>query len=117
DATAVDSSLSSVEAYRAAILAAITPLAPASLELAAAEGCVLAEDVTAAVSLPSFDNSGMDGYAVQATDTDHSSERSPATLPVKGEIAAGDTGVFRLVPGTAIRIMTGARMPADADAV
>src|SRR6185437_1952466 len=106
-----------VEAHQSAILAAITPLPPVSVALADAAGCVLAEDVTAAVSLPSFDNSGMDGYAVQATDTDHSSERSPATLPVKGEIAAGDTGVFRLVPGTAIRIMTGARMPADADAV
>ena len=106
-----------VEAHQSAILAAITPLPPVSVALADAAGCVLAEDVTAAVSLPSFDNSGMDGYAVRATDTHHSSERSPATLPVKGEIAAGDTGAFRLVPGTAIKIMTGARMPADADAV
>ncbi len=106
-----------VEAHQSAILAAITALPAASVELADAEGCVLAEDVTAAVSLPSFDNSSMDGYAVQAADTDHSSERSPATLPVKGEIAAGDTGAYRLVPGTAIRIMTGARLPADADAV
>ena len=106
-----------VEAHQSAILAAITPLPPVSVALADAAGCVLAEDVTAAVSLPSFDNSGMDGYAVQATDTHRSSERSPATLPVKGEIAAGDTGVFRLVPGAAIKIMTGARMPADADAV
>ena len=61
-------SLSSVEAYQAAILSAIAPLAPVSLELAAAEGCVLAEDVTAAVALPSFDNSSMDGYAVRAAD-------------------------------------------------
>ena len=43
---------------------------PTSLELADAEGCVLAEDVTAAVSLPSFDNSSMDGYAVVAADID-----------------------------------------------
>jgi molybdopterin molybdotransferase len=115
--TAADSSLSSVEAYRAAILAAITPLAPASLELAAAEGCVLAEDVTAAVALPSFDNSGMDGYAVRAADVADAAEDSPATLPVTGEIAAGDIGAHRLAPGTAIRIMTGARLPAGADAV
>jgi len=106
-----------VEAHQSAILRAITPLPPASAELADAEGCVLAEDVTAAVSLPSFDNSSMDGYAVRAADTNHSSERSPATLPVKGEIAAGDTGVSRLAPGTAIRIMTGAQMPAGADSV
>ena len=50
----------------------------------------LAEDVTAAVSLPSFDNSSMDGYAVQSADTTHASERSPLTLPVTSEIAAGD---------------------------
>jgi molybdopterin molybdotransferase len=117
DVTAADSSLSSVEAYRAAILAAITPLAPASLELAAAEGCVLAEDVTAAVALPSFDNSGMDGYAVRAADVAGAAADSPTALPVTGEIAAGDIGTHRLAPGTAIRIMTGARLPAGADAV
>jgi len=110
-------SLTAVEEYQSAILAAITPLSPASTELAEAEGLVLAEDVTAAVSLPSFDNSSMDGYAVQAKDTTNSSERKPATLRVTGEIAAGDTGGYGLVPGAAIKIMTGARMPAGADAV
>jgi len=114
---AVDNALSTVEAYQAAILAAITPLAPASLELAAAEGCVLAEDVTAAVALPSFDNSSMDGYAVYAADVAGAAEDSPATLPVTGEIAAGDVGDYRLAPGTAIRILTGAQLPAGADAV
>ena len=74
--TAADGSLSSVESYRSAILAAITPLAPTSLELGDAEGCVLAEDVTAAVSLPSFDNSSMDGYAVVAADTELQSSKT-----------------------------------------
>ncbi len=114
---AVDSRLSTVEAYRAAILAVIAPLAPARLELASAEGCVLAEDVTAAVALPSFDNSSMDGYAVHAADVAGAAEDSPVTLPVTGEIAAGDTGVYQLAPGTAMRIMTGAQMPAGADVV
>ncbi|MGH3251060.1 MAG: molybdotransferase-like divisome protein Glp, partial [Trebonia sp.] len=82
-----------------------------------AEGCVLAEDVTAAVPLPPFDNSAMDGYAVQAGDVAGASLDSPAILPVTGEIAAGDIGVHRLAPGTAIRIMTGAQLPAGADAV
>ncbi|MGH3210804.1 MAG: molybdotransferase-like divisome protein Glp [Trebonia sp.] len=109
--------MSSVEEYQAAILAAITPLAPTSLELAAAEGCVLAEDVTAAVALPSFDNSSMDGYAVHAEDVARAAADSPATLRVTGEIAAGDIGAHRLAPGTAMRIMTGARLPAGADAV
>ena len=117
DAADAGSALSSVEAYQAAILSAITPLAPASLELAAAEGCVLAEDVTAAVALPSFDNSSMDGYAVHAADVARAAEDSPATLRVTGEIAAGDIGAHRLAPGTAMRIMTGARLPAGADAV
>ena len=117
DAGIADGSLTTVEAYQAAILAAISPLPPVSLALEDAEGCVLAEDVTAAVSLPSFDNSSMDGYAVQASDTDLSSERAPATLPVTAEIAAGDIGAYRLAPGTAMRIMTGARMPEGADAV
>jgi molybdopterin molybdotransferase len=114
---APDAGLTTVEAYQAAILAAISPLPPVSLALEDAEGCVLAEDVAAAVSLPSFDNSSMDGYAVQASDTDLSSERAPATLPVTAEIAAGDIGAYRLAPGTAMRIMTGARMPEGADAV
>jgi molybdopterin molybdotransferase len=110
-------SLSSVEAYQSAILSAIAPLAPANLELADAEGCVLAEDVTAAVALPSFDNSSMDGYAVHAADVAGASADAPATLRVTGEIAAGDTGGYRLAAGTAIRIMTGAQLPAGADAV
>jgi molybdopterin molybdotransferase len=114
---AVPGSLSSVEAYQAVIAAAITPLAPVSLELAAAEGCVLAEDVTAAVALPSFDNSSMDGYAVRTADVAGAARESPAALRVSGEIAAGDTGAYRLDPGTALRIMTGARLPAGADAV
>ena len=117
DAGITNGSLLSVDAYQAAILAAISPLPPVSLELADAEGCVLAEDVTAAVSLPSFDNSSMDGYAVHAADTTHSSERKPLTLEVTAEIAAGDTGAYQLASGTAIKIMTGARMPAGADAV
>jgi len=117
DAGLASGSLLSVDAYQAAILAAISPLPPVSLELADAEGCVLAEDVTAAVSLPSFDNSSMDGYAVHAADTTHSSERKPLTLEVTAEIAAGDTGAYQLASGTAIKIMTGARMPAGADAV
>ena len=117
DAGLASGSLLSVDAYQAAILAAVSPLPPVSLELADAERCVLAEDVTAAVSLPSFDNSSMDGYAVHAADTTHSSERKPLTLEVTAEIAAGDTGAYQLASGTAIKIMTGARMPAGADAV
>jgi molybdopterin molybdotransferase len=116
-AAEADGPPSTVEAYKSAILSAITPLAPARLELAAAEGCVLAEDVTAAVALPPFDNSSMDGYAVHASDVARAAQQAPAVLRVAGEIAAGDIGAYRLAPGTAIKIMTGARLPAGADAV
>jgi molybdopterin molybdotransferase len=113
----VDGSLITVEAYRSACLSAVSPLPAVSLELADAEGCVLAQDVTAAVALPPFDNSSMDGYAVLAADVAGASQDAPAALRVGGEIAAGDTGTYRLSPGTAIKIMTGARLPAGADAV
>jgi molybdopterin molybdotransferase len=106
-----------VEDYQSQVLAAIRVLPPAQLALADAEGCVLAEDVAAAAALPPFDNSSMDGFAVLAADTAGASAQAPVTLPVTGEIAAGDTGAFRLLPGTAIRIMTGAQLPAGADAV
>ena len=106
-----------VEVYQSQILAVIRALPPTELDLADAEGCVLAEDVTAGVPLPSFDNSSMDGYAVLAANLKGASEHSPVTLPVTAEIAAGDTRAFALAPGTAIRIMTGALLPSGADAV
>ena len=112
-----DASLTSVEDYLKVIRTAVRPLVPSVLDLADAEGCVLAEDVTAAVSLPPFDNSSMDGYAVLSADVASASQRSPVTLPVTAEVAAGDVGEYWLLPGTAIKIMTGARMPAGADAV
>jgi molybdopterin molybdotransferase len=105
--------MDSVDDYLDEILAAITPLPPRDLSLAEAYGGVLARHVTAQWALPAFDNSAMDGYAVRAADV----AGAPVTLPVDGEIAAGDTGARELAPGTCIRIMTGAAMPAGADAV
>ena len=64
-----------------------------------------------------FDNSAMDGYAVRAGDLAAATEAAPVTLPVTAEIAAGDTGVLPVAPGTCVRIMTGALLPAGADAV
>jgi molybdopterin molybdotransferase len=117
DTGIADATLTPVDVHLADVLRAIQPLPPTSLGLAEAEGCVLAEDVTAAVPLPSFDNSAMDGYAVQASDVALATERAPVTLPVTGEVVAGDTGAYALVPGTAVRITTGAQIPAGADAV
>ena len=106
-----------VDEHRAEILGALLPLHPVRLPLADADGSVLAEDVMASTPLPSFDNSAMDGYAVRAADLAGASEAAPARLPVRGEIPAGDTGQYRVEPGTCLRIMTGALLPAGADAV
>jgi len=102
-----------VDEYLAEILAAIVPLPPRELSLADAYGAVLADDVTAQWPLPPFDNSAMDGYAVRAAEV----AGAPLTLPVDGEIAAGDTSGRALTPGTCIQIMTGAPLPAGADAI
>lgn len=66
--------------------------------------------VTAAVDVPPFDNSSMDGYALRAADT-------PGTLRLAGEVAAGSSVLPRVEAGTAVRIMTGAPLPPGADAV
>ncbi len=95
----------------------ITPLAAERIALRDARGRVLAEDVLAPRSLPSFDNSAMDGYAVRAADTAGASERSPVELRVIGELAAGYVFDGEVTPGTAVRIMTGAPVPRGADAI
>ena len=109
--------LTPVEEHLAEILATITPLTPTELGLNDIDGLVLAEDVSAVSALPSFDNSGMDGYAVRVEDVAAATEETPVTLPVTAEVAAGDTGAYALQPGTAIKIMTGAMLPHGAEAV
>jgi molybdopterin molybdotransferase len=109
--------LRTVDQHLAAILDAVTPLPATELAVLDARGAVLAETVTAPVSLPPFDNSAMDGYAVIAADVATAAAESPVTLPVLGDIAAGEVGVHEIGPGTCARIMTGAPMPAGADAV
>jgi molybdopterin molybdotransferase len=109
--------MQSVESYLSDVLAVIRPLPPTELRLDEATGAVLAEDVTAAWALPPFDNSGMDGYAVVAADVAGATPDRPVTLPVRGEVPAGDTRRIDLAPGTCLRIMTGAPVPPGADAV
>ena len=109
--------MQNVDDYLAEILAAIRPLTPRELSLEDADGGVLAEDITAQWPLPPFDNSAMDGYAVCAADLAAATAEHPVTLPVTGEVAAGDTREHQVAPGSCLRIMTGAPMPAGADAV
>jgi len=107
----------SVEEHLTSVLAAIRPIAPIELGLLEAVGGVLAEDVIATHPLPSFDNSAMDGYAVRSADTSSASAGHPVTLPIVGEVVAGDTGAYAVPAGAAVRITTGAQLPASADAV
>ncbi len=107
----------SIEDHRAAILGLVDVLPPEVVPVGAALGRVLAEDVVAAVDLPGFDNSAMDGYAVRAGELVGAAEESPVRLPVAGDVAAGDTTRHILPEGGTMRIMTGAPMPDGADAV
>lgn len=106
-----------VEEAREQVLAAVDPLEPVELPLLEASGLVLGEDVVATDDVPPFRNSAMDGYAVRHVDTAGASPEQPVRLTVVGEIAAGIDAQITLEPGQAVRIMTGAVMPAGGDAV
>ena len=99
------------------ILETVSPLPAFPQPLMDVMGLALAEDVVAAISLPRFDNAGMDGYAVVHADVVAATEENPVHLPVVGEIGAGQAGILALSPGTAVKIMTGAPVPAGASAV
>jgi molybdopterin molybdotransferase len=85
-----------------------------TVPLDAAYGRVMASDVTAPIDLPPFDNSAVDGYAVRAADLDRAAETK---LAITDRVTAGSAPARALAPGAAIRIFTGAPMPAGADTV
>src|SRR5205809_5716431 len=95
------------------ILDNTTPLDVESVPLAQVLGRILAEDIVADTDLPPFDRSQMDGYAVRAADT----ATVPAKLKIAGESAAGRGWHNELKRREAVRIMTGAPVPAGADSV
>lgn len=102
--------------WRAAIDAA--PLAAESVALAHALGRVLAEDVRAAVDVPGFDRSNMDGFAVRAADSFGAAEETPVRLQLLGEtIPTGVVPKGEVTSGQAMQIATGGMLPRGADAV
>ena len=105
-----------LEDYVSQVLEALSPLEGGRVPLGRAHRRVLAEDVTAAVPVPPWTNSAMDGYAVRAKDTTGACPLTPVVLPVSGDVPAG-AAPRPLVEGTAQRIMTGAMLPEGADAV
>ncbi len=85
--------------------------------LAEAAGKVLAEKITAPFGVPHFPKSAMDGYAVHHGDVTDATKENPVTLKVQGELCAGDYRKYKYMPGTAIRVMTGAYVPEGYTAV
>jgi len=107
----------SVPEAQEAVLGFFDLLEPEAVALSAALGRVLAEDVHAGYDIPPLTNTAMDGYAIRAADVREASQAAPVTLRVIDNLAAGYTSTAQVVPGTAVRIMTGAPLPAGADAV
>ena len=109
-----DAVLLPVEDARARTLALVSPLPPEWTRLEEALGRALAGDVLAQRTLPPWDNSAMDGFAVRSAEF---SAPLPVRLQVRETIYAGQTPREEVRPGTCARIMTGAPLPAGADAV
>ena len=102
--------LLSISEAQSAILERVTPLEPERVPVGESAGRVLRVDARAAVDLPPFPSSAMDGFAVRSADT-------PATLPVAFRIAAGRPAPGPLGEGEAMAIATGGVVPDGADAV
>ncbi|MGC3959410.1 MAG: molybdopterin molybdotransferase MoeA [Verrucomicrobiota bacterium] len=106
-----------LETAVAQVLAALPAPQSERIPLAVAAGRILAEPVVAALDLPPFDNSAMDGYAVRAADAQGAKLEAPARLRLQGRIPAGETFAGELAPGECARVFTGAPLPREADAV
>ena len=84
------------------------------VDLAEADGRILGVDIKAPLALPPFTNSAVDGYAVRGADLPRDTEQA---FPIAGRIQAGASASAAIAPGEAVRIFTGAPMPAGADTV
>jgi molybdopterin molybdotransferase len=100
------------EEARRIILGHVTPLGSERVGLVESLGRMLAEDIAAPWDLPSFSNSAMDGYAVRAADC-----LEVRTLPIIDYVSAGRHATRSVIPGTAIKIMTGAPLPEGSDSI
>lgn len=107
----------SVEEHIDRILASVPQ--PDSIELALldAQGLLCAEEVVSDISLPSYDQTAIEGYAARIADVETASAEDPAMLAVVGEADAGARLVQSIASGMAIRVTPGAILPAGADVV
>ena len=90
----------------------VSCLQPVTLPLQESTGLILAEDVNASMDIPAFPQSSMDGYAFS-----FDGWKQHKKLKITGEVAAGSNETFTLAPENAVRIFTGAAVPAGADTV
>jgi molybdopterin molybdotransferase len=111
------SELIELEPARTLVIARATTLGAEDLALRGALGRILAEDVASTETVPGFDNSAMDGFAVRARDTAGATAASPARMRPVDESRAGHPARRGLEAGEAIAISTGAMLPEGADAV
>jgi molybdopterin molybdotransferase len=103
----------SAQEAQAIILDSIQPIGTEAVSLHEAHGRVLALDIVAGESVPGFDNSSMDGYAVRHADLNS----APVVLSIVDEVSAGRTPSREVKRGEAVRITTGGQIPRGADAV
>ncbi|MFI4994829.1 MAG: gephyrin-like molybdotransferase Glp [Hyphomicrobiales bacterium] len=115
DCFAFGGELMPVDAALALIAERITPVAGVeTVKLAKADGRVVAADIASPLALPPFDNSAVDGYAVRHADL---MAEGNTVLPLRGRVAAGGSAAGLATKGSAVRVFTGAPLPADADTV
>jgi molybdopterin molybdotransferase len=106
-----------VDDVRERVLSDVNVLSPLQLPLTDAFGCVSAEDIVATISLPEFPSSGMDGFAVRASDVADASPDRPAELKIVGRAMIGSRPEVTVGGGEAVQIATGAPIPSGADTV
>lgn len=113
----IDRNMISVEEALSKVLSHVKVLEQVEQPLLDSLGQTLARDIRAEMDVPPADNSAMDGFAVRADNIAGANRESPRMLKVIGQVAAGYTTDVAVTAGNAIRIMTGAPLPAGADTV
>ncbi|HEY3425693.1 MAG TPA: gephyrin-like molybdotransferase Glp [Negativicutes bacterium] len=107
----------SLEEAQTVLLELVHPVQEGCVSLFDAVGSVLSQDIRANENLPPFNKSPLDGYALQAKDTEKAKLSTPVTLTVIEEVRAGYMPKEKVISGTAIKVMTGAPIPEGADVV
>ncbi len=107
----------SLEEAQATLLTLVRPVDQGQVPLLTATGRVLCRDIQSGVNLPAFSKSPLDGYALQAKDSEQAKPSQPVTLTVIEEVRAGYVPRHKVTAGTAIKVMTGAPVPEGADEI